>query len=417
MGTIQAKRFKEALQKVRKVGRIEETVTISDCEMVIQNLTLDEYSAAMKDCEGLAELEYLVVYQTAQVARSLVEFDGQDLRDATFIEDEVPTGHFKVEFAVPSRPAAEAAAEKLKELSISPTITQADSDNPKTVKFERHTWILNNVIQHWGREAIAVAWRKLTELYIKADQEAQKGVQFSTPDETPEDRLRRCIQELQEVEADLPTEFMTKILGEFGFIRKSSVQELESVNTQLQAVPQQASVPTPVPAPAPAPVSAAPVQPVAPLVQERVAPADFEPPEAIRNAMQARQRMNLEGSEIPVPVPPVDPVPVSASPRPQVPDAIRRSAQAAAQSLRETGQAPVPSPVPEGISTRRTRSQQIAELESMALDSDETGVMSGLLPGRQAEFRAQDIATDPHKMSVDSRPPAQINSKFNPRRP
>lgn len=57
MGTIQAKRFKEALQKVRKVGRIEEQMTISDTEIVIQNLSLDEYTDALRACEGLNELD------------------------------------------------------------------------------------------------------------------------------------------------------------------------------------------------------------------------------------------------------------------------------------------------------------------------------------------------------------------------
>lgn len=420
MGTIQAKRFKEALQKVRKVGRIEEPMTVSDTEIVIQNLSLDEYTDALRACEGLNELDYANAFQMEQVSRSIVEIDGQDFRDATFIEDEVPAGHWVIEFSVPNKPAADAVVGKLAELRIQPTVVQVEDGKTKTVRFERHQWLRDNLLKHWGREAVSVCWKKVTENFIKAEEKAKKGIEFMIPDESPEDKFRRSLNDLREAEADLPDELVLKLLAEAGLLKKSTQEELEAANARLRTA--EAPAPAPAPAPqapvrqAPPPVRSAPPQPPQALPEaQSYNTEDFTPPQAVQNLMASRQRLNNDGGPIPVPVPPPETVPVSASPRSKVPDAIRRAAYDATQSIRQQQPGeedpraaappqpvhPQPVPVPDGIVTRRggSRSEQIAALEGAI---DEVPVLQ-----REPEV-------NPQALSVDRRPVIGRNPKFNP---
>lgn len=421
MGTIQAKRFKEALQKVRKVGRLEEAMTISDTEIVIQNLSLDEYTDALRACEGLNELDYANAFQMEQVSRSIVEIDGQDLRDGDFIEDEVPNGHWVIEFSVPNKPAADAVQAKLAELKIKPTVTRAEDGTVKTMRFERHQWLKDNLLQHWGREAVGVCWKKVTETFIKAEDNAKKGVSFMIPDETPEDKFRRSLNDLREAEADLPDELVLKLLGEAGFLKKTSQEELEGANARMAQVrAQEAPAPAPVQPAAPPPPARAPQQapapPPPPPPVQSFNTEDFTPPQAVQNMMASRQRLNNDGGPIPVPIPPPETVPVSASPRSKVPDAIRRAAYDATQSikggLQEEEQPPqqhyqAPQAMPShdggGITTRRgSRAEQIAALEGQL---DEIPVLQ-----REPEVNPQTLA-------VDRRPAIGRNPKFNPQPP
>ena len=73
MATLQATRILEALEKAKRVGRIEEAVTIDGCSLVLQNLTPDDYEAINDELEGLEDIEYLHAFQAGHVARSIVE--------------------------------------------------------------------------------------------------------------------------------------------------------------------------------------------------------------------------------------------------------------------------------------------------------------------------------------------------------
>ena len=413
MGTIQAKRFKEGLQKVRKVGRIEEPMTIAGCEVVIQNLSLEEYTSTLRECDGLDALEYTNVFQIEQVCHALIELDGQDLRDVDLIEDEVSVGHFTVEFSVPTKAAADAVVEELQKMKVRPVVAQVEAEGTKTLRFERHQWLRDNVVRHWGREAVAVAWRKVTEMFLQADAKAKEGIHFMVPDESPEDKLRRCLNELAEIESELPDDMLNKILAEMGLVRKSSQQELDTVNTRMQqvAAPQPAPQPVPVQAPpqaaAPAPVQHSGPPPVP------FDPSSYTPPEAVQRAMAGRARMNQEGGSVPIPSPPPETVPVSAAPRAKIAEELRRQAIAATQQLQGAhGDAS------EGIVTRRGRSraEEIAALEGMDMPSPSE---LPALPTRQARevVPIQGESTDPSALAgITERPPlAGRNAKFNPR--
>lgn len=403
MATLQAKRIKDALQKVRRVGRVEDTTNIAGCEVTFASLTQGEFESAIGAIEGLADVPYANAYQMEQVCRSVVEIDGQDLREVDYIEDEVPVGHYVLELALPNKAAADAVAEKLREQKLTVSVTQQTTDQTKTVKVERQQWLRDNLLATWGREAIAVAWRKCTELSIKADEHAKKGVHFMVPDEQPEDKFRRLLIELRETESDLPDELIGSILAEAGLLKKSRREELDAASTELSEVATPAPQAAPPQAVPPPPPVAAPVAP--PVV--RAAPS--VPSAEVQEAMLNRQRMNQQGVDVPVPVPAPESVPVAAAPRVRVPPQIRQAAAYNAQGLH--GSEPPP----------RSRAAEIAALEGGMDDEAPQRIEAHHLPGRNEDAVIDLSRPTPgidakQAMKIIDRPPvAGINPRFNRR--
>ncbi len=398
MATVQAKRIKDALQKVRRVGRIEEAVTIAGCEVTLQNLSPDEFEAALSAIEGLEDVAYAHAYQMEQVSRAILEVNGQDLREADYIEDEVPAGHYVLELVFPNKVAADTVAGKLREQKLNVTVTEVTDGAPKTVKVERHQWLQENLLKTWSREALTVAWRKFTEVLIKADAEAKKGVNFLVPDETAEEKYRRLLSELRETEDELPDELIHQVLGEAGLLKKSRQEELDAVNERLAQV--QKPVPE-VPAPA------------APVVGERV--PGGPPPVDVQQAMAARTPLNNQSGPVPVPAPPAGSTPVSASPRAKVPDQVRRAAMQNTQGIQsrhaESG----------GIQTRRpNRAAEIAALEGQVdpTIADETAAVmspSAPVPVTELSHRGEGIDERGFRSILDQPPAVGVNPKFHPR--
>lgn len=360
MATLKATRLREALQKARNVGVVEEPVMIAGCELVFQNLPSEAYEAIMAECAELEDVEYYNAYQIGHICRAIVEIDGTDLRDVDFIEDEVPD---------PKNP-----------------------DQLITRKFERHAWVRQNIISTWGREAVAVAWRKFAETLVKADELAKAGVQFIIPDETAESRYRRLLAETMETEQDLPGELVEKILNDAGYIKRSSlhnldrledraeqlkrIDDLEKATAEASQGPSEPSLADEEPEPPPAPV-AAPEPPRAP----QATPPAGAPPEKIarplptgdpREMMRSRTPLNRQAGGVPVPGA-SEHNPTAARPRVKVPDQIRRAAmQNTADVTGEVPQAGVPGVLsaprvePE-IPPPGSRASHIAALESQAL--------------------------------------------------
>lgn len=399
MATLQAKRIKDALQKFRKVGRIEDTTQIAGCDVTFTNLTQTEFEAAFAAMEGLTDVAYANAYQMEQVCRSIIEIDGQDLRDVDYIEDEVPVGHYVVELALPNKAAADSVAAKLREQKLTVSITQQTTDQTKTVKVERQQWLKTNVLETWGREAITVAWRKFTEMSLKADDHAKKGVHFMVPDEQPEDRFRRLLDELREAESELPDELVNAVLSDAGLLKKARREELEAAHAKLTQVGEAQPSPEPVAPPPPTPVT-----PPSPPV-ERVAPG--APPLSVQQAMLNRQRLNQQSIDVPVPVPAPEAVPVPAVPRVVVPPQIRKAAAQNAQNLQ--GNEP----------SMNARASEIAALES--LDAGTPALEVHRLPGRQddavIDLSHPQTGIDAKGLHgiIDRPPVAGINPRFRPR--
>ena len=373
MATLQATKIREALQKAKRVGRVEEAVTIDGCPLVLQNLAPDDYDAIHAELEGLEDVEYLHAFQAAHVARSIVELGDQDLRDVDFVEDEVPSGKVLLSGSL-SKALAEELLKKIKSSGGEGSITP--DGEVRLVKLERHEWLRTRVLSDWGREALAVAWRKFAEVLASADEKAKNGIQFKIPDESSEERYRRLLGELKEVEEDLPTELVQSILGDAGYMTKSSKEELEAVEQKMRNMAsssqeeaqeeEEVAPPPPVqpvrraaPEPQPQPSQAAPVQ------------KGPDPQELMRN----RQPLNRQAVAPPVPQPQARTRVQPAGEAAPVPEQLRRAAQANNSILGRSAQiaalegAVDPSLVDEPP-PRVPRSEEVAELSQRGPEVD-----------------------------------------------
>lgn len=434
MATLQATRIRDALAKARGVGRIEEPLTIAGCEVVLQNLTPHEFESILSEIEDLEDAEYAFAYQINHVARSVVELNGQDLRDVEFIEDEVPAGAYLVQIEAPSEAAAKNIVAKLKEAKLEAQVIPPDGSETRVVKLERYQWIRDYVLSTWTKEALMVGWRKFMELLVTADEKAKEGIQFRIPDETAEERFRRLLDELRQTSEELPDEMVDNLLGENNLIRKSSQEELDQVNERLEAMrqaPQQPPEEPQAPAQAPAPSVASQAPQGAPVALQ-------QPPEAVQAAMAGRQPLNTQPTTAPAP---------PASPQRNVQSAQRKAAvpvhirQAAYENSTGIGRGDAPvlgseepaiqggtqpaqrQPVTGGIPTRAERSAQIAQLEAQV---DPTVVQADVpaAPVRQPpQQEVRELAKPQEPMDskqiasiVDKPPVVGVNKKFNPRR-
>jgi hypothetical protein len=283
MAVLQAKKLKAALEKAKKVGLIEQPVTIAGCSLVFRSLTPEEYEAIGDETRELEDVAYLHGFQIGHLCRAIVEIDGVDLRDATLIEVEEEDG--------------------------------------KTVKLEKHAWVRDTLLNTWGREAINVGWRKFAELLIKAEEKAKEGIQFDIAEETDEEKLRRLLGEIRELGDSIPGELLIKTLGESGLAPKVSQAEVDAAAAKLAEVaaeaqpvpqpPQQqdssvdalmrnrtpmnqgaVDVPPPPQSSAPVQVSASQKVPVPEAIRQAATP--------VQNLSRAAQIASLEGEPPPV---------------------------------------------------------------------------------------------------------------------
>ena len=201
MTTVQEDRILEALAKASNIGLVEEPVTVMGCNVVMRNLLPEEYLAITREVEGLADTDFLFAYQMGHICRSVIEIGDLDLRTTEYVETEV-----------------------------------LDKENPgaKTkISLERHEWLRRKVLSTWGREALSTLYRKFADVLQKADDLSVDGVQFVVPDETAEDKIRRLVLELKAAEEDLPEELVNKVLGENGYMHKTTAQEMDVVSAKL----------------------------------------------------------------------------------------------------------------------------------------------------------------------------------------
>lgn len=278
MGTVvNAKKLTNALEKARGVGMVEDTFTVDDCEVTLRNLRPDEYEQVVEECSELEDLEYITEFQKGHICRAIVELNGVSFREIELIECEEPD---------PKNP-----------------------EKTRTVKRERHDWLRNEVLATWGREAIYTAYRKFTDVVALAEKKAKSGVAFLTPDETGEERYRRLLAEVRELENEVPPGLVVQILNENGLMHFTEVADRAAMDkldemADKKPVPE-AVVSPPVLAPAPPPPATATM-----------------PASAVPDVLRRRVPLNQVDSTPPAPAVPVvvpDEVPLVASPIPGVP--------------------------------------------------------------------------------------------------
>jgi len=346
MGTVSARDLLASLDKTRDMGLVEETFDICGHNMVVRNLRPTEVEAVLESCKGLEDLPYVNAYQREHVIRAIVELDGYDLREVEFIDDEEPD---------PKKPG-----------------------QMRRVRVERHKWLSDKVVRTWGQEVIFIVYRKIGDCTTKADKVTQEGVIFMVPDEQPEATYRRILGELKEAEDNVPPTLIDKTLTEFGYIRKSTADELKAAEDRLA----QLRVDEEAKEAAEAKAAEAASQPISPVAQ----------------AMANRKPLN-QSEEVPPP---------------------ERVVVTPAQAPRQV----VPAQ-PQGAAVP-SRASQLAALEA---DADLVGALdvavagpSGVLPraGEVAELGGSsprpDAALDARQAAsiIDQPPPAGINPKFRP---
>ena len=217
---LQARKITEALQKAQRVGEVEEKFTVARCEMVLRNLLPEESSAVVTETDELEEgLDYVNAFKKGHICRSLIELNGESLREYDFVE---------VDIEEPD--------------PVTKQLVQ------KTITLERYKFVYDYVLATWSREVIDVVYRKFLDVTHKSEVEAAEGVEFVLPDETPDEKFRRLLVEVKDLEGQLPFELAKRILEEIGYVAATSKEEGERVNEVLKAAsetqeetPQEAS--------------------------------------------------------------------------------------------------------------------------------------------------------------------------------
>lgn len=375
MATIKSKQLQEAFKKVRKVGRAEEPVTIDGCSFVFQSLSGAEYDAALNDISELEGAEYAHGYQLEQVCRSIVEIEGHSLRDADFIEDDVPVGDYVLSASVPTESKANKAREALKGLGIQLTVVPPSGEEERTVVLERHAWV-RKLISSWSQEAMLVAFRKVGDAISLGEAKAKEGVEFRLPDESDEDKFRRLLGEAKALEADLPPDLVNKALEDMGYLHKSTPEELEEVAQRAREFSEQQKQNREEPEP----------EPPSPAAPGAAVPST----QALVDQMRTRTPLNQAIEAPPVSVEPREPVPSQLQPV-AVPRQFQQFTSTPAQQ----------------------RAQQLAQLEGV----DQPPTTQPFQMHETTELAKKQQGLDPKGVVsiIDQRPVAGLNPKF--RRP
>lgn len=374
MATLQIKKVKDALNRARGIGLVEDEATIAGCSVVLRSLRPEEYEAIHEDTHEKEDIAYLNAYRAEHLCRSIIQIEDVDFRQVDSVEVEDP------------------------------------EDASKTIRIEKHAFIRDYVIATWSREAVDVAFRKFGDVVAKSDQTSSQGVKFDTPDETPEEKYRRIISELKEVEGQLPADFSIKLLEESGYTRRVSAQDFELAEARLSnmGAPRAAVEEPPQEEPEAHYEEPAPLPP--PPVAARPTPTQ-RPAQALQPPTPALPRM-----------PPV--VQSAPASRPATAEDLMRLRKPLNQ------QAPVPQPAPQARATAPalTRSQLIAQEEEGfepvldQVDDPQADLQPAISGGTMypedsgiPELRPQPKLDPQGAASVLDRPPVGgRNSRFRP---
>lgn len=231
--TLNSKKLRDALGRVRNVGRAEEPVTIDGCSIVLQSLPPSAYTDVHDEIQDLDGADHINAYQMGFVCRSIVEIEGVDLREIQYIEDDVPDGNLVLSASVGAMGKAQKAKEALKELGIDLTIIAPEEGQERTVTLERHEWVRQR-LSTWSLAAIAVAFRKFTDVVADGEEKAKERVQFKLPDESNEEKFRRLLTEAKEAEAEIPTDLVKKILEDVGYLQATTPEEKAEIDRRAR---------------------------------------------------------------------------------------------------------------------------------------------------------------------------------------
>lgn len=369
MGTISAGSISEALSRAQNIGIVEEPFTLLDCALVLRNLRPDEYGAVMQECMGLEDAEYLVAYQKGHLSRSIVEINGVDLRDVDLIE-----------------------------------VQETDDAGARAVKLEKHTYLTKNLLSTWSKEAVFTAYRKFTDVVGKAEEKARQGVTFTVPDETPEQKYRRLLGDMKEIEGDVPADLVTQILEDTGLMKMSTAEELKAAMERTDQLAREQEE-----------VEAKAKEEEAPVAAAPDPDTEQTPPTPAPEATPARQPMNrAPGQRAPDPHQTLQKA-LEARQQP----ATEQPAETAPEQPAEPSQA-APKPPPGGVQADKVAAERAAQIAALEQDAGTPmGATEGVsqTPVEVPELRAGSRSkVDPKELAktIDRPPSAGINPRYKP---
>lgn len=372
MTTIRASQIQQALQKAQNIGLIEDEFTLMGMTLVLRNMRPHELEAIVQEVDGLDDAEYLFEFQKSHICRALQQINEIDLRGVEFVEDEAPSGAWIVEVLAPDESTAKEIQSSVKDKHCQAAL-KPPTGEPREVSLELHEWVRKNVVSTWSREIVSTTYRKFAENLVKADEEATKGVTFTIPDETVEEKARRIISELKEVEGEAQKEMFANILEEAGYALKSTAEKASA----QAAVDRLDKVVTPQ------------VEATTPDAQQ---------------LMRDRQPLNRAA---PPPQEAAPPAPPQPQPNQMVPTG--------------PGAPPPPTAPPTSMAVRSKRSEEIAAEESAAMDG--VSIPQAVEPPQKGEPRLRRPAAEIRPIPVnpqdvrnilDQPPTGGLNPKWKP---
>lgn len=199
MTTLKASGLKAVLDRARNVGQVEEPATIAGVSLVFRSLEPETYLEISEAVADSSETSSMTTFQMEHVCRSIVEIEGQDLRDVKFIE-----------------------------------VEEIDADGKvRSHNVERHQWV-RDLISTWSNEAVFVAFRKVLDVISLSEKRASAGVDFRIEEESAEDKCHRLLAEAGEALVGLPDEVKEAILKKHGLLEATSEEELRRLSEEAK---------------------------------------------------------------------------------------------------------------------------------------------------------------------------------------
>lgn len=369
MTILQASKLKAVLDKARNAGHCEESATICGVSLVFSSLPTTAYTDIIQELEDTPELEYPIAYQIEHVCRSIVEVDGADLRDVSFIEVETE---------------------------------DPETGELQTSKVERHQWIKDELMASWSRELVITAFRKVLDAIDAAEEKSKAGVDFRIQNESDEDRFHRLLAELRDAGAELPPDMRAAILKDHGLLEATSKEELEALNQEakkwLEESRERPSVgEEPVEeVPQPAPQQTAPQR--QPAVPKVVSAKAIRAPQQLVQAAEVEEEQEPDTDPEPPPQPsepPPQPVAKPKTPREMLQGRVPMNRQPIAPPIPDSAN-PENQPVVANPRSGRPPAEQVAQMpqgkaaQYAALEAD-AAAQGVALTADMLEDRAYDL--------------------------
>jgi len=267
MPVLSAQKILESLARARAIGHVEESVTIAGCAITLQSLRPEEYEVIHAESNEKQDLAYLNAYRMEHLCRSIVVLNDLDFHDVTGVEIEVEEPD-----------------------------ERTGAMTKKNVVIEKNDFVRDHILSTWSREAVDVCFQKFNDVIAMAERVSSDGVKFETADETSEEKYRRLLSEMKDIEGTIPAELAARLLDDAGLSKKVTSIDMEAAEQRLGKLAAEAAqrdADEPAEAASTAPRRPAyeqpPVQPAAPSITV---------PNGLADQIRQKVQASPEGSQI-----------------------------------------------------------------------------------------------------------------------